>query len=132
MHMGGTEYLEFLPSVYHGVIKRRLLQKIYDDIGTLFPGPSPDISNAVLNAVYGNKFVTSNNSSIISGARLGSGSAEGYMKKHHGNLKKEKMYLEIKKINEQIPKFFCNKTIWSQSVDENFEGNKHKKFKHKL
>ena len=52
--------------------------------------PSPDISNAVLNAVYGNKFVTSNNSSIISGARLGSGSAEGYMKKHHGNFEERK------------------------------------------
>ena len=118
MHMGGTEYLEFLPSVYHGVIKRRLLQKIYDDIGTLFPGPSPDISNAVLNAVYGNKFFTSNNSSIISGARLGSGSAEGYMKKHHGNFEERKNVFGDKKINEQIPKFFCNKTIWSQSVDE--------------
>ena len=34
----------------------------------------PDISNAILNAVYGKSFVTSENNSIISGARLGSGS----------------------------------------------------------
>lgn len=118
LELGGTEYLEYLPSVYHGVIKKSLLQTVYDDIGTLFPGRCPDISNAILNAVYGKSFVTSENNSIISGARLGSGAAEGYMKRHHGSFEDRKNVFGDKEVNNKIPKFFCNKTIWSLSVYE--------------
>lgn len=36
-----------LPCIYNGIVKRKVLDKIYDKTGTFFPGPSPDMSNAV-------------------------------------------------------------------------------------
>lgn len=51
---GGNE-VAFLPKVYHNIAARSTLDKIYDIGNTYFPGPSPDMANAVAMS-----FVTTN------------------------------------------------------------------------
>lgn len=36
-----------LPHLYHGIVLRETLDKIYEKCGTYFPGPSPDMANAI-------------------------------------------------------------------------------------
>lgn len=36
-----------LPKVYHGIVKRSNLDIVYNDHQTFFPGPSPDMANAI-------------------------------------------------------------------------------------
>ena len=36
-----------MPLVYHAIVKREVLNRVYEKCGTFFPGNSPDISNAV-------------------------------------------------------------------------------------
>ena len=36
-----------MPLVYHSIVRRDVLDKVYDKVGSYFPGNSPDISNAV-------------------------------------------------------------------------------------
>ena len=36
-----------LPRVYHGIVSRSALDAVYSKLGTFFPGPVPDLSNAV-------------------------------------------------------------------------------------
>ncbi len=36
-----------MPLVYHAIVRRDILDKVYEKCGTYFPGNSPDISNAV-------------------------------------------------------------------------------------
>ena len=47
LNSGGCNYMPFLPSVYQGLVKTSVLRELVNKYGTSFPGPSPDISNAV-------------------------------------------------------------------------------------
>ena len=72
-----------LPSVYHGIVSRRTLNKIYDRCHTFFPGQSPDISNGIaiclsIDTIYMTKDVVT-----ISGvSKYHGGATKGMMKKY--------------------------------------------------
>ena len=51
----GFGTLGLLPKVYQGVVSRQLLDKLYDKCGTYFPGPSPDMANAVALSILTDK-----------------------------------------------------------------------------
>jgi len=44
---GGIVNRGNMPLVYHAIVRRDILDKVYNKCGTYFPGNSPDISNAV-------------------------------------------------------------------------------------
>lgn len=62
-----------LPLVYHGIVSRKALEKVYEIGGTFFPGSSPDISSGVAlsfvvdNVCFYNKIVTFSGSSKYHG-----------------------------------------------------------------
>lgn len=125
---GGTKYINILPSAYHGMVKKSILVSFINKYGTAFPGPSPDISNAVLLAIHGVSCYKVE-SFVISGAGIGSGAAEGAAHAHHGRLSDRKGF--VKKIEsfwpDNIPKFFCGPTMWAVSVINTlkFSGHAH-------
>lgn len=49
----GMQDLGSMPRVYHGIVKRESLDKVYEIFGTFFPGPSPDMANSVALALIG-------------------------------------------------------------------------------
>jgi glycosyltransferase involved in cell wall biosynthesis len=53
----GGNVVNRLPKVYHGISSRDTLDKIYSIGGTFFPGPSPDMANAVALSFVTNNFV---------------------------------------------------------------------------
>ncbi len=113
LNIGAIEMLN-LPRVYHGVVKRSLLDLIKDKTGTFFPGPSPDMASAVAIAVFANKHIQTNIPIIISGFSHNSGGGEGKGGHHGGEISKVSFLpTNIMDIwDERIPKFFSGLTIW--------------------
>lgn len=66
-----------LPSVYHGIVTRTILNVIYDKCNTFFPGQSPDISNGIAVCLSVDKILMTSEVVTVSGAS-----------KYHGGLTK--------------------------------------------
>ena len=46
LNIGGQDMLR-MPKLYHGIISRKALDKVFEEYGSFFPGPSPDMANAI-------------------------------------------------------------------------------------
>jgi len=119
---GGTIITQ-IPRLYHGVVRKSILDKLYNECGTYFPGPVPDMTNAVALTKHVKHHYHVNQSFIISGNGGLSMAAKGASGKHHGAIKDEKTLPE--KTDEQwskkIPKFWSGPTIWAESVHKALE-----------
>lgn len=115
---GGFDSLYKMPRVYQGIVSRRKLDQIYSIYGSYFPGPSPDMANAIaltqidLNCYYFNGPL------IISGQSRSVGGGERLLKKNQLKKLHEVHFLphNIYEIwNNRLPKYWCVDTIWPQS-----------------
>lgn len=52
----GVPHFGHMAKIYHGIVKRSLLQEIQNKYGTLFPGPTPDMSGAMSISPFLKKF----------------------------------------------------------------------------
>lgn len=113
LKIGAIEMLN-LPRVYHGVVKRALLDEIKSKTGTFFPGPSPDMASAVAIAVYAKKHVQTGIPIIISGFSYNSGGGQGKGGHQRGDISKVGYLPQniMDMWDERIPKFFSGPTIW--------------------
>lgn len=109
-----------LPSVYHGIVSRAALDRIYKKSDTFFPGQSPDISNGFATATVISNFVMVDDLVTISGAS-----------KFHGGITKgmTKQFPEIKDMvwfrpgaeemwDKHLPKIAVGSIIWAESSIE--------------
>lgn len=125
---GGSQYINILPSAYHGMVRKSVLDTLLVKYGTAFPGPSPDISNAILLALQGVSCykVTP---FVVSGAASGSAAAEGASHAHHGELDERAGFIKRGDVSwpQNVPQFFCGPTMWSVSVIHtlNYTNNGH-------
>ena len=119
---GGTDYAE-LPRLYHGVVKRSVLDKIYVKCNTYFPGLSPDMANSSALAIYTEVFYKYNFPLSVSGKSASSAAGKGVNHTHVGNLD-EMTFLDKKllaKWNLKIPYFWSGDTIYAQSILHSLE-----------
>ncbi len=114
---GGTS-IGNLPSVYQGIVSRRALDRLIKLTGTRFPGPSPDMANAIgLSAVI-DRFAFVSFPVVISGSCNVSGAAEGARHQHQGEIA-DKRFLPpdtAKQWPPKIPFYFSGPTIWAATV----------------
>lgn len=114
---GGTDFAD-LPRLYHGIVKREVLDRIYDKCQTFFPGPSPDMANSSALAIFTKNFSKYNFPFSISGKSPTSASGLGVQHKHIGDLN-DMPFLDKKLLihwNEKIPYFWTGDTIYAQSL----------------
>ena len=107
-----------LPSVYQGIVSKSALVRLYKIAGTRFPGPSPDMANAVgLTAVI-DKFALVSFPIVISGLCSASGAAEGARHKHHGEIEDRTFLPEgtADKWPPEIPFYFSGPTLWAATL----------------
>lgn len=130
---GGCEYLNILPSAYHSMVKRESLLNLLEKYGTAFPGPSPDISNAILLALEDVSCVRVA-PFVVSGAKPGSAAAEGASHSHHGHLDERKSFINrgVFKWPKSAPQFFCGPTMWSVTVSHTLLYADNEKLSNKL
>lgn len=117
LEMGGTDLL-MLPCLYHGIVLRQTLNQIYEKTGSYFPGPSPDMANAVALSLYAKKYYYLNIPVVVSGKCIASTGGQGILHKHISKIEDVKHLPKDTKNNwpEVIPKYWTGPTIWSASV----------------
>lgn len=109
-----------LPSVYHGIVSRVTLNKVYEKCQSFFPGQSPDISNGIAISLVISSFVMVDDIITISGAS-----------KYHGGVTigMHKKYPEIKDMvwfrpgaeeiwDKRLPYIAVGSIIWAESSIE--------------
>ncbi len=114
----GGVILEFLPCLYHGIVSRKVLNRIYDLHFTFFPGPSPDMANAIALTQVCDSYVFVNFPVVISGKSAKSTGGAGVLHKHISRIEDVKhLPLETKaNWTSKIPMYWTGPTIWAESV----------------
>ena len=115
---GGALTITHLPRVYHGFVRKTCLERLYEQTGTFFPGPVPDMSNAVGLVPFVKKHIMADYPFVICGASGHSMAGKGAMKKHHSLLNKEK---SLPKETEAqwsniLPVYWSAQTIWAEGA----------------
>ena len=107
-----------LPRVYHGVVSRAALNKIYEHCSTFFPGSSPDISNAVALALVVDKYCIVDMPITISGASKFHGGGTDLIPKKYPDLADIPWLLPeaIEKWDKRIPPKGIGISLWADSA----------------
>lgn len=116
----GAVSLEHMPQLYHGVVRRTVLDQVYAACGTYFPGPSPDMAVSVALSQFVKKHVRFNVPLISSGASPKSSAGLGARHMHKGELKSVSFLPKDieEKWDERIPRVWTGPTIYAQSTFE--------------
>ncbi|GGJ77374.1 hypothetical protein GCM10007042_40520 [Butyricimonas paravirosa] len=114
----GAFQIRRLPRVYHGVVARTILEKVRSQTGCYFPGPSPDMANAVALCMNLGKHVVVNIPIIIDGFCYKSTGGMGTRGAHIGQI--ENMTHLPKKTavlwESKIVKYWTAETIYAEST----------------
>ena len=117
LNQGGS-FMDKLPSVYHGIIHSSILKNIFSKFNTYFPGPSPDMANAIAITQLISKFTYVHFPVVISGNCHKSTGGQGVRHSHVASID-EVAHLPkntSKEWIEQIPKYWTGPTIWAQTI----------------
>ena len=116
---GAVSYYS-LPRLYHGIVKREVLDKIRDKTGVYLTGSCPDIAFAVSLSLVIEKYYYMDFPVTIFGASKNSGGGWTASKKHYGTLG-EITFLRpnIQDVWDfNIPKIWSQTTIYPQTTSE--------------
>lgn len=116
----GAVSLNNLPQVYHGVVKKTLLDEMYSKLGTYFPGSSPDIANAIGLSKYCKSHIKCDVPYVSSGKSPKSAAGLGAKHAHVGKIGEiDQLPANLeKKWFCNIPKVWTGQTIYAQSAHE--------------
>lgn len=109
-----------LPKVYHGIVKRSLLEQVRQRSGAYFHGSSPDVSGAIGLALCSKRFVVTDYPLTIPGASGGSNTGRSAMNRHKGRLDQESQTkaFETSGWSRGVPRFFSVETVWAHAALE--------------
>lgn len=115
---GAAWSLRKLPRVYHGFVSKKCLDELKLRTGSYFPGPSPDMANAIGLALITSKVFEIDAPVVISGHSKRSGGGMGGEKRHQGRLEDQKhLPRDTAELwSEKIPKFWSGATIYAESA----------------
>ena len=108
-----------MPLVYHSIVRRDVLNRIYDKVGTFFPGNSPDISNAVALSLVVKKFALINYPLAFSGwSVFHGGGVHATGKKGHPGLNDVPWFRPNAERNwdKKVPRIAAGTMIWADSA----------------
>ncbi|SSW62142.1 glycosyltransferase family 2 protein [Achromobacter agilis] len=109
-----------LPKIYHGVVRRSVLEKAKQLTGAYFHGSSPDVSGAIGLALCTERFVEIDYPLTIPGASGGSNTGRSAMNQHKGKLGQEDQTkaFETAGWSDGVPRFFSVETVWAHAALE--------------
>lgn len=117
-----------LPKLYHGLVRRRLIDGIRTKYGRFFYGTSPDASAAVSLSLATEHFHVWDNPFTIPGASGGSNTGRSALNKHKGDFKTDPHMAAFQDLawDDVIPKFFSVETVWANAAWETLRNmNRH-------
>jgi len=113
----GFDTLSYMPKVYNGIVRRDVLNRIYNIAGTFFPGPSPDMANAVALCLVSSKYVFLDFPIIIGGRCVHGGGNPNRFKGGYADIDKLPFLPKTSKDEwePRLPKVWCVETVWPES-----------------
>jgi hypothetical protein len=107
-----------LPSPYHGIIKREMLEKVKEISGKYIPAACPDMAMAVSLAMIVNKHIYIDLPFIISGQSYQSAGGKGARGEHKGDLKNKSFLPENIEVHwpSYIPKIWTGPTVYADAT----------------
>lgn len=116
----GATRLEKTPQLYHGIIKRSVLDEIRKVTGKYFPGPSPDMAVAICLSCFASNHVYMDAPFISSGVSPKSAAGLGAKHEHKGDLKSMSFLPSDidAKWDNRLPYVWTGPTIYAQSAIE--------------
>lgn len=118
LKMGGV-YLYNLPALYHGLVRKDLLQEIKRRYGNYIYGPSPDISIAYLLAITVKRYGYFRTAFSVAGASFNSAAGMGRRGEHSAPLTAAPTWLpKTMKENwdKRLPETWNGFTVYAQSL----------------
>jgi hypothetical protein len=114
---GGVS-MKMLPCLYHGIVQRQTLDIIFQKAGSFFPGPSPDMANAIALTQILDSFIFINYPVVISGKSIKSIGGSGVLHQHVAKIEEVKHLPKETSLNwdQRIPKYWTGPTIWAESM----------------
>lgn len=119
LNNGGQNYMNYdLPRLYHGLVKRDVLDKIKKNTGNYFGGLTPDIYMSVALALTCNKVLRLYYPITISGICPQSGASNSATGKHTGNLEDAPHFKGHNNYvwDSKIAPFYSVETIWAETT----------------
>lgn len=116
---GCINYLDyFFPKIYHGIVKKEVMNNLKNVIGDYFIGLTPDISSCIGLSLLNVKTLFANFVFTISGVGKNSGSSDSGSAKHQGMLADAPHFRghDNYKWNEMIPDYYSVETIWAETA----------------
>lgn len=115
---GIINYSSFmLPKVYHGIIKRDILNRIKERAGHYIGGLSPDIYLAVAASILCREYVVIDYPITVAGACPRSSTAESHKGGHRGELSSAPhLFGRQYHWDRRIPELYSVETIWAESA----------------
>lgn len=113
-----------LPKLYHGLVKRRLLDELRQRSGKIFYGTSPDMSASISLSLIGKTYSLIDFPFTMPGGGGGSNSGRSAMGKHKGDLKSDphmKPFTDLRWPPE-LPMFFSVETVWAHAAWATLDG----------
>lgn len=109
---------KFLPRVYHGFVRRRVMEELRLKSGAYFHGSSPDVSGAIGVAMMLPFYVEVDYPLTLPGASGKSNSGRSAMNKHKGKLSNDGQTAEFADRGwpTEIPRFFSVETVWAHAA----------------
>lgn len=117
---GAAQGTEGLPKIYHGLVRRALLERMRAGSGDYFHGSSPDVSGAMGLAAVCSRFLVVRYPLTVPGASGGSNTGRSALNQHKGRLGGEaqtRAFVE-KGWSAGVPKFFSVETVWAHAALE--------------
>lgn len=117
LHLGATEQLEN-PRIYCGIVKREVLDEVYEKTGTYFPGPSPDMASSTALSYVVKKHVITDKIIVLAGSCPKSTAGMGQQHKHIGRIENIPWLPKDTALNweSEIPKYWTGETIYAESA----------------
>lgn len=116
---GGVYYLRYkMPKLYHGLVKRQVLEEIQNRTGSYLGGLSPDIFSSVAISIIARSVAFVDYPLTIPGACGVSTSALSQTGKHTGELKDAPHFRDRTgyRWNNLVPPVYSPETIWVDSI----------------
>ena len=113
----GTEYL---PKIYHGFVRRSLMETIREVSGAYFHGSSPDVSGAIGVALMRPAFAEIDFPLTLPGASGKSNTGRSAVNTHKGSLRSDPQTARFASHGwpREVPPFFSVETVWAHAAIE--------------
>ena len=120
---GCLTYSDVLPRIYHGIVRRVILERVLEETGHIIGGLSPDMYLSITTTCNTNNFTVINYPITIAGACPRSTTSESNTGGHRGKVENAPhLYNRGPYVwDSRIPRIYTVQTIWAETAMKAFE-----------